>query len=111
MPYAFITILIFLGIFKFLEKFLSLATGIKGQRHTGGYQGGEAIDLNERRYGSEIFPYTMFFMILHVVGFIAATLFIIVKIDEDPINWASMVFGALILYTTLLIAKGADIKW
>ncbi len=95
-----------IGIFRLLERFLAIATQIKGPRETTSYQGGENISAGEARYASAIFPYTMYFLILHVLGFLAATIYVLVKLDESPFNWATIIFGLLMFYITLLVRKG-----
>ncbi len=103
LPYVIATIITMLLLFWIIEKFLSLATGIKEGRVAEVYQGGEDVEVKESRYASRMFPYTIYFLILHVIGFISATIFVLVKSGINPFNWATGFFTLVMLYTILMI--------
>ncbi|MCY3411245.1 MAG: hypothetical protein INQ03_06350 [Candidatus Heimdallarchaeota archaeon] len=93
-------------LFKAIEKFLSLYTGIKTERVSEGYQGGERMPVTESRYATTIFPISMLYLVLHVLGFIAATIYVLVAANVSPLNWTTLFFGILMLYTIILIRRG-----
>ncbi len=59
LPYVVSAIVTILLVFWTIEKFLSLATGVKEGREAIVYQGGEDVEVKESRYASRMFPYTI----------------------------------------------------
>jgi hypothetical protein len=93
-------------LIKVLQNYLGQAFVNDGTRHTSLYQGGEELATKEIRYSSETYVLTTFFLILHVMGFFSATIYILAARGESALNWATLIYVLLMTYTILLI-KGA----
>jgi len=106
LPYIATSAFFTLFLFWVIEKFLSLTTKITSSREMPIYQGGEDVDIKESRYASKIFPFTTYFLILHVVGFISATIFVLIEAGYDPINWTTVFFSLSTVYTVLVLRMG-----
>lgn len=109
--YAIGSIITILVIITLLGKYLSdVFVPEKKERETGLYQGGESIRSKIHRYRAENFSITMFFMILHVIGFMGATIFVLTKTQVNPINWTTIGFGGLLFYTIYLVKKSEGVN-
>ena len=73
------------------------------ERRDSPYQGGETITSEIRKYRAENFNLTLFFLILHVIGFMGATIFVLATIDKSPLNYVTIGFGSMIFYTIILV--------
>ncbi len=107
--YAIGTIIVVLLFISILGKYLAQVYAPKGERETGLYQGGESIKSRVRRYRAENFSLTMFFMILHVIGFFGATIFVLANLGQDTISWTTIGFGSLLFYTIFLVKKSEGV--
>ncbi|MHA2251036.1 MAG: hypothetical protein ACXAD7_11780 [Candidatus Kariarchaeaceae archaeon] len=109
--YAIGSIIAVLLIINLLGKYLSdVFVPETKERATGLYQGGESIKSKIHRYRAENFSLTMFFMILHVIGFMGATIFVLTQTEVDPINWTTIGFGGLLFYTIYLVKKSEGVS-
>lgn len=109
--YAIGSIITVLLTISLLGKYLSdVFVPEKKERETGLYQGGESIRSKIHRYRAENFSITMFFMILHVIGFMGATIFVLTKNMVDPINWTTIGFGGILFYTVYLVKKSEGVS-
>lgn len=102
---ALLSIVIVLGALTILERYLRTVFAPHDSRVTPLYQGGESIETRERGYEMDSINLTMYFMILHVVGFFGASLYILDLSGINPFNWVSLGFGAIIFYTVLFISR------
>ncbi len=101
-----LTVLLILFIFKLVERWLIDVFVPHKTRSDGLYQGGESIKSKIRRYRAEFFDFSLYFLILHTVGFLGATVFVLAQ----PLNFTTFVFGIIIFYTTILVGKSARYK-
>jgi hypothetical protein len=67
------------------------------------YQGGESITSEIRKYRAENFNLALFFLILHVIGFMGATIYVLATIDHSPLNYVTVGFGIIIFYAVILV--------
>ena len=106
---AFFVILIVLIIFTFgidlIGNYLSKHFSPQGERITSIYQGGEKLPPTENRYETESYYFTFYFMILHVIGFIIATMMILPKLGINTLNFATAWFWFFSIYTIYMIKK------
>lgn len=101
---AVFVILIILAVINLLGSYLAdVFVSESKERRDALYQGGETITSEIRKYRAENFNLTLFFLILHVIGFMGATIFILATIDVSPINYVTIGFGIIIFYTVILV--------
>lgn len=99
---AVILLLIVLEILGFyIAKVFSVSEDIQ----SGMYQGGELLRAGERGYRSKVFDLPVYFLILHVIGFFTATLYILPNEGFNFLNWTVILFGIVITYTVFLIRQ------
>lgn len=103
------SIIIVFIILYYLERQLTTVFAPHKERETGLYQGGERIEATEQKYRAEDFNLTLYFMILHIIGFFASTLYILNQSGINPISWTTIGFGAIIFYTILLVRKSTEV--
>lgn len=101
-------IIIMYVILMVIEKEVASTLIAKHGRISDLYQGGELVEPIERRYRLADFDLNIYFMILHVIGFFGASLFILIKYQYEPLSWLTISFGGLILYTILIIRQAGD---
>lgn len=92
--YAVISVALFFILLTILEKWLSP----NQNRVTNVYQGGEILANPELKYESELFYLAFIFLILHVIAFLSATMYILEKIGESIINWSTVTFLFLVVF-------------
>lgn len=103
--YPLLSILIILVVIKILEAYLVPVFAPHKERQDKLYQGGEAILSRIRKYRAEDYDLTIFFLILHVIGFLGASLYILNSFGQNPINWVTIAFGAIIFYTIIVVER------
>ncbi|MHA2276467.1 MAG: hypothetical protein ACXAC2_11895 [Candidatus Kariarchaeaceae archaeon] len=104
-----LAIFTFLIILYILERFLNVGSQVQQNRKSNLYQGGEIINAKDRRYATTIFFYVLFFLILHVIGFLWATTFSLNLMNEDMLNSTTLGFGVLTSYIILMIRATKEI--
>lgn len=100
---ALLSIILIMVIFYLLEAFLNVGSNVQQDRKSNLYQGGEIIGAKDRRYANTIFFYVLFFLILHVLGFLWATTYSLNQVGEELLNWTTFGFGVLTTYIILMI--------
>ena len=96
--------IVILGIYL-LEVKLSKVLTQTPSRYSKLYQGGELLQPKPRRYGISAFNRSIYFLILHVLGFFCATFYVLVYYGYRPLNWATILFFVIIFYTSLLVRR------
>lgn len=111
--YGLLAILLGISVLKLLQSYLVKVFAPHDHEKTDLYQGGEQIPVKEVRYSSETYVLTTFFLILHVMGFFGATIYVLAINGFNPFNWTTIIFGAIVLYSILLIraATGDEKSW
>ncbi len=94
-----------LFIVYLLELKLSKVLTQTPSRYSKLYQGGELLQPKARRYGISAFNRSIYFLILHVLGFFCATFYVLGYYGYKPLNWTTASFFIIIFYTTLLVRR------
>ena len=91
---AITSIIIFMGLLYLLERWLMQSP----KRTTNIYQGGELLANAEVKYETQLFYLAFIFLILHVIAFLTATIYVLEKIHLNVINWSTAVFLLLVIF-------------
>ena len=103
---AILAVLVILLLFYLVEWRVTQVFGVSEDTTTNLYQGGETIRTQERGYQLEKYPVSIFFLLLHVIGFFTATIYVLPLRGYNPLNGMSLIFGAIIIYTVIVIKQG-----
>ena len=99
-----IAVLIVLVVIRLLGSYLSdVFVKDAKTRDDELFQGGETISSKILKYRAENFELTLFFLILHVIGFMGATLYVLVNMNRSPLNVITLCFGGLLFYIIFLL--------
>ena len=104
------TIALFLVLVYFIEYNFTQVLVPHKERISDLYQGGETIKTKVRRYRTEEFNLSLFYRILHVIGFMGATIFILSSLGKDVINYTTMGFGIILFYTIILVKASEGVE-
>ena len=71
------------------------------------YQGGESISTRVRGYHMNHVSLTVFFLVLHIIGFFGATLAVLSSDGINLINWTTITFGAIVILAVSFMAQSS----